>query len=463
MSAKYIFSIVVIMGVGLLGFKWSYFTQNWAETHVKHTDPTLRTQTYTLSAEVCFDAISQFVNTLPRWKVLHHDRETGKLTAERKTLVFGFIDDIEISIKKVGERTCMLNLRSASRVGKGDLGQNARNIREVLEGFEPQINKILMTDRLPAASFEGLPARLLSHVNTLSAEIGERHFARPSALDRAAEYISAQFRQAGYATKFETFKLEDPPLLSTLRTEQENKNALKDVDYKNVVAYKKGTQAQIVVVGAHYDTVIGSPGADDNASGVAVLLETARLLENIPLEKEVLFVAFTNEEAPFFRTTAMGSAQFLKARPEANITAMFSLEMLGYYSDLPNSQVYPPFLKYFYPDQGNFIAVVGNLFSKRLVDTVAQGFREESRISVESLTAPRFLPGVDYSDQLNFWKANIPAVMITDTAFNRNPNYHTGHDLPQTLNYEKMAEVTKGIVASILRLAAGKDQDDPTS
>ncbi len=459
MSAKYILSIVVITGVGLLGFNWRYLTENRAETRPNHFDPSLRTKTCVLPSDACFNLVLEILSTLPRWKVVRQDRETGRITAVRLTPVFGFTDDIEIRVTKKEENTAWLNLRSASRVGKGDFGQNARNIREVFEAFERRMHKLPMVKKVPSAAFSGLSARLSSHVNTLSADIGERHFARRNALNRAADYIFAQFRQVGYAPEFEIFKVEHPPLLSTLRTERENKEALQNADYKNVVARKKGVQEEIIVVGAHYDTVIGSPGADDNASGVAVLLEAARLLQDIPLEKDVLFAAFSNEEPPFFRTTAMGSAQFVRARPEAKIVAMFSLEMLGYYSDAPNSQVYPPFLKYFYPDQGNFIAVVGNMASKGLVETVAQSFREESRIPVESLAAPRFLPGVDFSDQLNFWKAGIPAVMITDTAFNRNPNYHTGRDLPQTLDYEKMAEVTKGIVASILRLADGRKID----
>ncbi len=453
MSTKSILSIVLILVFGFSVFNWPYLTENRAETRPDHPDASLQSKICPLSDDACFHLLLALVKGFPHWHIVHHDLALRQIMAERKTPVFRFIDDIEIWFTKPGPNTMRLNLRSASRVGKGDLGQNARNIREVLEAFEQKMNHISIQEILPSEDFSDLSARLLSHVTTLSVDIGERHFARSGTLHRAADYISAQFQHAGYTPKFETFKIEAPPLLSTLRTDQKNKAALKDLLYKNVAATKKGAQQEVIVVGAHYDTVLGSPGADDNASGVAVLLETARLLQNVPLEKEVVFVAFANEEAPFFRTSAMGSAQFLRARPGAKIVAMFSLEMLGYYSNAPHSQAYPPFLKYFYPNQGNFIAVVGNLASRGLVNSVAQSFREEIGVPVESLVAPRFLPGVDFSDQLNFWKAGIPAVMITDTAFNRNPNYHTGHDLPQTLNYEKMAEVTKGIVASILRLA----------
>jgi len=308
-------------------------------------------------------------------------------------------------------------------------------------------------DLFPLHDLEGLAEALSAHVGMLAAQIGERHFAHKAALEDTADYIAKQFREAGYDAQFENFQVKRLPLLTTLRTEVQNQTKIKNTDFKNVVATKKGKEPQCIVVGAHYDTVMGSPGADDNASGVAVLLEVARFLKDTPLQKSVLFAAFTNEEPPFFRTAAMGSAQFLKARPETEIVAMFSLEMLGYYSEAPHSQTYPPFLKYFYPNQGNFVALIGNMASRKLVKRVAESFRVECRVPLACLAAPRFVPGVDFSDQLNFWKAGIPAVMITDTAFNRNPNYHSAADLPQTLDYRKMAEVGKGLIASVIRLA----------
>lgn len=438
------------MSLGLSSCNWSYLTQHEAETRPDHSDPSLRTKTYVLPYETCFTTLLDLLNHLPRWRVVRHDLQTGEITAERQTRTFHFIDDVQIRIIKTGQDTSTIHLRSVSRVGKGDFGQNARNIREVLEGLDRRIDDILTAPLFSRDSFSS--DRLSSHVHTLSAEIGERHFARPTAFEQAADYIAAQFQQAGFETQFESFEIKDPPLLTELRANREEKNTLKNLQYKNVIAIKKGEKEEIIVVGAHYDTVIGSPGADDNASGVAVLLESARLLRHIPLKKTLLFAAFANEEAPFFRTSAMGSAQFLKMHPRALISFMISLEMLGYFSDTPGSQGYPPLLKYFYPDRANFIAVVGNLGSKRFVNTVAETFREKTSIPVEALSAPRMIPGVDFSDQLNFWKAGIPAVMLTDTAFNRNPHYHTAFDLPQTLNYEKMAEVTKGVVATLLRM-----------
>ncbi|MFQ5544129.1 MAG: M20/M25/M40 family metallo-hydrolase, partial [Nitrospiria bacterium] len=227
-----------------------------------------------------------------------------------------------------------------------------------------------------------------------------------------------------------------------------------------VVAKKAGSGDGVIVIGAHYDTVQGSPGADDNASGVAVLLETARLLQKITLEKTIVFVAFANEESPFFRTDAMGSAQFVKKalREKMEIQMMVSLEMLGFYSDASHSQTYPPFLKYFYPDKANFIAVVGNPASHKQVRKMTRYFQQSEKLPVESLVAPSFVPGVDFSDQLNFWKKGIPAVMLTDTAYNRNPHYHTPNDLPRTLHYEKMSQVTRQLVYALLVM--GKVIDD---
>ncbi|MFQ5588999.1 MAG: M28 family peptidase [Nitrospiria bacterium] len=448
LSSKALFLFFILMMFGLGAFHWDSLIRNKAETCPDHTDPSLKTRTYALPRDRLFKALSHVIKARPRWKIIRHDLSEGIITAERQTRIFGFIDDIEIRISKTDEDAVTLNLKSASRVGKGDFGQNARNIREIFTGLDRQF--AAARGRSPEL-FAGLSDRLATHVRTLALQIGERNFTQPLAYRQAAEYIAEVFEQSGYAPRFESFRIDSPPFLTELRTNPADKSALK-TEYQNIVAIKKGRAKESIVVGAHYDSVIGTPGADDNASGVAVLLELARLLQDFNLEKTVIFAAFANEEPPFFRTPAMGSARFVKAHADEKITFMISLEMLGFYSDTPGAQSYPPFLKYFYPDKADFIAVVGNLGSRHFVTEMAEAMRAAVDMPVETLSAPRIVPGVDYSDQLNFWKAGIPAVMITDTAFNRNPHYHTRHDLPKTLNTEKMAEVTQGIFGALLQL-----------
>ena len=202
-----------------------------------------------------------------------------------------------------------------------------------------------------------------------------------------------------------------------------------------------------LVVGAHYDTVPGSPGADDNASGVAVLIELARLVPT-----GVRFVAFANEEAPYFLGPEMGSFVYARERG-AKVRAMFSLEMLGYYSDAPGSQNYPAPLSMFYPDRGDFIAFVGDLGARSLVRRSIESFRKHARFPSEGLAAPSFIPGIAWSDHWSFRKHGYPAVMITDTAFYRYPHYHRASDTPDKLDYERMARVTLGLAEMLNEFA----------
>ena len=214
------------------------------------------------------------------------------------------------------------------------------------------------------------------------------------------------------------------------------------------------TGAGAIVVGAHYDTVPGSPGANDNASGVAVLIELSKM--NLPLR----FVAFANEEMPYFLGPEMGSfvyAASARERGEA-VHAMFSLEMLGYYRDAPGSQRYPFPLGFFYPDRADFIAFVGDLGSRKLVRKAVSLFRRSSRFPSEGVAAPSSIPGVSWSDHWSFRRHGYPAIMITDTAFYRYPHYHLPSDTPERLDYERMARVTLGI-AEVLREMSNEDQD----
>jgi hypothetical protein len=278
---------------------------------------------------------------------------------------------------------------------------------------------------MPGSSYRGpldftadekaLAARLRTHVEALAA--GERN----TDLERAARYIEQQLGE----TAAQAFR-------SGGRT------------VRNIE-----TGAGAVVVGAHYDTVPGSPGADDNASGVAVLIELARMA--LPAR----FVAFANEEMPYFETEEMGSQVWAREarRRGERISAMLSLEMLGYYRDAPGTQHYPAPLGWLYPDRADFIGFVGDLGARRLVRRAIAAFRRHARFPSEGVAAPALIPGVTWSDHWSFRSQGYAAIMITDTAFNRYPHYHRPSDTPEKLDYLRMARVTLGLAALIKELA----------
>jgi Zn-dependent M28 family amino/carboxypeptidase len=287
---------------------------------------------------------------------------------------------------------------------------------------------------------EGLPSlerRLRRHVGVLAGEIGERNVWWPEALRAAAEYIHGELSALGYAVAAQSY-------------------ATHGVHCDNLEAVLPGTgrASEIIVAGAHYDTVAGSPGADDNASGVAGLIEIARALRPLRPERTLKLVAFVNEEPPFFYFGEMGSKVYAEAarRRGDDIRIMLSLEMLGYYSDAPGSQAYPPFLKWFYPDRGNFIGFVSNLRSRRALGEVVRAFRANCDFPVEHLASPPFVPGVAWSDQVSFWRAGYPGVMVTDTAFYRYPHYHQASDTPDKIRYPEMARVVEGLAKAIASL-----------
>ena len=278
------------------------------------------------------------------------------------------------------------------------------------------------------------PARLDAHVRALVG-FSPRDETHPENLDRAATWIRRELQEAGG-------KVEDQAF------------SAKGATYRNAIAHFGPETRERIVVGAHYDAAGPYPGADDNASGVAGLLELARLLGEAPPPVHVELVTFTLEEPPFFTTPAMGSAVHatsLKARG-IRVKAMIALEMIGYFTDAPGSQEYPlPILELFYPSRGNFIGVVGKLGQGALVRRIRNSMRRASPLPVHSISAPRSLPGVDFSDHRSYWDAGYEAVMITDTAFYRNPNYHTADDTPETLDYERMAMVVQGVYAFLSR------------
>jgi Zn-dependent M28 family amino/carboxypeptidase len=219
------------------------------------------------------------------------------------------------------------------------------------------------------------------------------------------------------------------------------------------------------VVGAHYDTVPGTPGADDNASGVAALLELAQQFGREHLDRTLRFVFFPNEEPPFFPDAGMGSAAYAgKLRNErVDVHMMISLEMLGYYSDRAKSQKYPPGLSLFYPDRGNFIGFISNLASRQRLRETKRAFMASTEFPCESLAAPEWTVVVGLSDHHSFWSQGYPALMVTDTAFMRNPHYHGSSDSADTLDYERFADVTRGLVSAIGRLGTIGEVAVPSS
>jgi Zn-dependent M28 family amino/carboxypeptidase len=277
---------------------------------------------------------------------------------------------------------------------------------------------------------EGAAGRLRHHVQALAGDIGPRCMTRRGTMDRAARYIADALAATGLLVARDVFDAGQG-----------------NVANLSVTARGTETDAPMVLVGAHYDSCHGTPGADDNASGVAGLLELAARLASTPARGPVRFVAFANEEAPYFATPAMGSLRCstdARARGE-RISLMLSLEMLGYFTDAPRSQRYPPLYGIGRPKQGNFIGVVGKLGSGGLLRRIERAFKQASSLGIQIASAPEWVEGVSLSDHWAFWQAGYPAVMVTDTAFYRNPHYHTQTDTWDTLDYAKMAQTIDGL------------------
>jgi Zn-dependent M28 family amino/carboxypeptidase len=279
------------------------------------------------------------------------------------------------------------------------------------------------------------PDRLKAHVRTLAKDLTPRDADHPERLAPVADYIEAQLAP-------HTNRLTDQPY------------TVDGVTVRNVIARFGPETGARIVIGAHHDTAGPYPGADDNASGVAGLLELARLLDGADLSCPVDLVSYPLEEPPYFYTDQMGSAVYARAlkKQDVAVRVMLSLEMIGYFTDDPNSQQFPLFvLRPFYPSEGNFIAVVGKWGwgQRRLVRTVRDGMQQATPLPVHSINAPRIVPGIAFSDHLNYWHAGYDAVMITDTAFYRNPHYHSPSDTPETLDYDRMAQVVDGVRGAI--------------
>ena len=272
----------------------------------------------------------------------------------------------------------------------------------------------------------------------LAGAIGERNLWSYGALEQAAQYISTRLTAAGYTPRRQTFELAKLPL-------------------SNVEAVLQGTThgAEIVVVGAHYDTVVGCPGANDNATGVAAVLELAQRFSGRRQPRTIRFVAFVNEEPPFFQTEHMGSAVYANAlrSGDERVAGMLSLETMGYYSEERGSQRYPAPMATVYPDVGNFIGFVADVASARLLWRARRAFKRRTSFPLQSATVPAAIPGVGWSDHWAFWQAGYPAMMVTDTAPYRYPWYHTADDTPEKVDCDRLAHVVDGLEAVIEAIA----------
>ena len=303
--------------------------------------------------------------------------------------------------------------------------------------------------QMPLRSYRGaLPvltpeqAKISSHlsrdVGRMASSIGERNIGRPDSLHASIDFLRDELRQRGYAVNEQTYPADNHLVA-------------------NVAAELRGTDtnAGIIVVGSHYDSVAGTIGANDNASGVAATLEVARLLKDSKLRRTIRFVFFANEEPPYFQTELMGSLVYARQlrRDKIPVAAMISIETIGCYSDGPGSQRYPPLLSWFYPDRGNFIGFVANPDSRDLLRRAIRRFRESTQFPSEGIAAPGTWPGIGWSDHWSFWQEGYPAIMVTDTAPFRYAYYHTPYDTPDKLDFDKMARVVEGLKKVVTALA----------
>ncbi len=283
---------------------------------------------------------------------------------------------------------------------------------------------------------------LRQHVDQLAGRIGPRTFRKPETIQATIDYLEGQWADMGA-----------PP-------QRECYDAMGD-RATNLIVERSGRKRvdEVVLLGAHYDTLFCTPGADDNASAVAVLLEVSRLLAEHTGQRTARFVAFACEEMPYFKMDAMGSQHHAREsrRRGDNIVGMLCLEMVGFYSLAPGSQsvpaAIPAWMHRFFPQRGNFLAAVGNMSSGKLCWRFRRGFKRGTRrLPLFSLCLPERIHDIRRSDNSSFWDQGYPALMLTDTSYLRNPNYHQATDTPETLDYPRMTEVTLGVASAMQRL-----------
>ncbi len=317
------------------------------------------------------------------------------------------------------------------------------------------LSSINCITKMPGQNFTGplppltanqnlLSFALEKHVRTLAVDIGERNVANPDALEKSVAYITRALQDSSY-------------------TVTEQKYTAMHTTVKNIIAELPGGSHadEIVIIGAHYDAVLGCPAANDNGSGVAAVLEIAKAMAASKPDRTIRFVAFVNEEPPFFQTEQMGSMVYAKACREQNdnIVAMLTPETIGCYTDEPNSQHYPPPLNLLYPDTGNFVAFVGNYASRPLVHQAIISFRKHAQFPSEGIAAPGFINGIGWSDHWSFWQYDYPGIMVTDTAPFRYNHYHKATDTPDKMNFDRMARVVEGLIHVTSDLASHNNAD----
>ncbi len=281
------------------------------------------------------------------------------------------------------------------------------------------------------------PKLLRQHVVTMSETFHPRDWQSPKNLNRCADYIAKQFKDSGATVEMQDYEIHR-------------------VTYRNVIGRFGVGKNKKIIIGAHYDSCDDTPGADDNASGVAGLIELARLIGKKQPDLEVELVAYTLEEPPFFGGNEMGSAIHAAsiAKEKDRIIGVIVLEMIGYFSDEPGSQDYPsPLLKMYYPNEGNFITVVSKWNQGKWISQLKAGIKGTTDLPVYSFRGPASLPGIDFSDHRNYWPHGIPAAMVTNTAFYRNKTYHTPNDTADKLDYDRMGKVVVGVYETIRDLA----------
>ncbi|MFM9956616.1 MAG: M28 family peptidase [Phycisphaerales bacterium] len=321
--------------------------------------------------------------------------------------------------------------------------------------------------RMPGERFSGpapgltveqvrLREALRRDVERLASGVGVRSFMQPRKLGDAVAWIMDELNVAGYATIEEVWV----PAGAGAEAVAAGASFERETVTPNLEVTVVGTSRarEIIVVGAHYDSYYMTPGADDNASGVAGTLALARRFANSPQERTLRFVFFVNEEPPHFQKETMGSlvyARRCRARGD-DVRAAIVLESIGYFSDAPGSQPYPPPLGMFYPDRGDFVAFVGNLASRGLVHRAISSFRARATVGSEGAAAPSFLPGIDWSDHWSFWQVGYPAVMVTCTAVYRNPHYHKATDVPGVIDYDRFTRAMDALAGVVVDLANGE-------
>jgi Zn-dependent M28 family amino/carboxypeptidase len=283
------------------------------------------------------------------------------------------------------------------------------------------------------------PERLQSHVRMLSQTLHPRSIENLTNLEAAADYVHKEFAASGAQVSDQWFEV---------RGEK----------YRNVIARFGPAEGPLLVIGAHYDSFETTPGADDNASGVAGLIELARLLAADPPQRPVELVAYTLEEPPYFLTSSMGSAHHARSLRAAGreVTLMLALEMIGWFSDARGSQSFPlPGMRLFYSDRADFIGIIGRFNDWAQTRKVKTAMAGAGDLPVHSINTLLAIPGVDFSDHQSYWNEGYHALMITDTAFYRNPHYHQAGDTQDTLDYRRMAQVVQGIFAVVQSYSSG--------